>query len=88
MKEAIQIFRDILFRTFVISAVIALLMASVYYGGRDCWDNLIVNRWGLIDQASLNVVAVSFFLLIRFYLVFLLLAPALALHWTFKRLDR
>jgi len=36
---------------------------------------------------SLNVVAVSFFPLIRFYLVFLLLLPALALHWTFKCLD-
>jgi hypothetical protein len=88
MKETIQIFRNILFRTFLISVVFALLMASVYYGRRDCWDSLIVNRWGLIDQSSLNVVAVSFFSLIRFYLVFLLLSPALALHWTLKRLDR
>jgi hypothetical protein len=88
MKETIQIFRNILFRTFLISVVFALLMASVYYGRRDSWDSLIVNRWGLIDQSSLNVVAVSFFSLIRFYLVFLLLSPALALHWTLKRLDR
>jgi len=88
MKETIQIFRNILFRTFLISVVFALLMASVYYGRRDYWDNLIVNRWGLIDQSSLNVVAVSFFSLIRFYLVFLLLSPAFALHWTLKRLDR
>ncbi len=88
MKETIQIFRTILFRTFLISVVFALLMASVYYGRRDHWDSLIVNRWGLIDQSSLNVVAVSFFSLIRFYLVFLLLSPALALHWTLKRLDR
>ncbi len=88
MKETIQILRNILFRTFLISVVFALLMASVYYGRRDYWDSLIVNRWGLIDQSSLNVVAVSFFSLIRFYLVFLLLSPALALHWTLKRLDR
>jgi hypothetical protein len=88
MKETIQILRNILFRTFLISLVFALLMASVYYGRRDYWDSLIVNRWGLIDQPSLNVVAVSFFSLIRFYLVFLLLSPTLALHWTFKCLDR
>ena len=86
MHETIGIIRDILFRLFVISLIMGLLFAGVYYGGRGYWDRLIVDRLGLIDEKSLNVVVMEFFVLIRFYLVFILLAPALALHWTLKRL--
>jgi hypothetical protein len=46
----------------------------------------MVVRLALIDQNSLNAIVVGFFVLIRFYLVFILLAPALALHWTLKRI--
>ena len=86
MHETIRIIRDILFRLFLISLIMGLLFAGVYYGGRGYWDRLIVDRLGLIDEKSLNVVVIEFFVLIRFYLVFILLAPALALHWTLKRL--
>jgi hypothetical protein len=86
MHETIRIIRDILFRLFLISLIMGLLFAGVYYGGRGYWDRLIVDRLGLIDEKSLNVVVMEFFVLIRFYLVFILLAPALALHWTLKRL--
>ena len=86
MHETIGIIRDILFRLFVISLIMGLLFAGVYYGGRGYWDRLIVDRLRLIDEKSLNVVVMEFFVLIRFYLVFILLAPALALHWTLKRL--
>src|SRR5271165_2725007 len=74
MHETIRIIRDILFRLFLISLIMGY------------WDRLIVDRLGLIDEKSLNVVVMEFFVLIRFYLVFILLAPALALHWTLKRL--
>jgi len=86
MHETIQVIRDILFRLFLISLIMGLLFAGVYYGGRGYWDRLIVDRLGLIDEKSLNVVVMEFFVLIRFYLVFILLAPVLALHWTLKRL--
>ena len=86
MHETIRIILDILFRLFLISLIMGLLFAGVYYGGRGYWDRLIVDRLGLIDEKSLNVVVMEFFVLIRFYLVFILLAPALALHWTLKRL--
>ena len=86
MHETIRIIRDILFRLFLISLIMGLLFAGVYYGGRVYWDRLIVDHLGLIDEKSLNVVVMEFFVLIRFYLVFILLAPALALHWTLKRL--
>ncbi len=87
MHETIRLIRNVLFRTFLIGVIIGLLYVGVYYGGRGYWDRLIVDRWALVDQRSLNVLTVSFLTLIRFYLVFVLLAPALALHWTLKRLD-
>jgi hypothetical protein len=87
MHETVRLIRDILLRTFLISLIIALLIVGIYYGGRHYWDNIMVVRLALINQESLNVVVVGFFVLIRFYLIFILLAPALALHWTLKRLN-
>ena len=68
----------------VIMLLAALSLASA---PSSHWNTMIVDRWQLIDQPSLNLVITGFFMLIRFYLVFALLAPALALHWTLKRLD-
>ena len=87
MHETIRVIRDILFRLFLISLIMGLLFAGVYYGGRGYWNTLIVDRLGLIDEKSLNVVVMEFFVLIRFYLVFIVLAPVLALHWTLKRME-
>ena len=86
MYDTVRLIRDILLRTFLVSLIIALLFVGVYYGGRRYWDSLLVGRFALIDQGSLNAIVVGFFALIRFYLIFILLAPALALHWTLKRL--
>ena len=84
-KETLQTLRNILLRTLLVSVAFAVLMATVYYTGRSHWDRMIADHWQLIDQPSLNLVVVGFFTLVRFYLVFVLLAPALALHWTLKR---
>jgi len=88
MNETIRVVRDALFRTFLIGVIFGLLYVCVYFGWRGYWNNLVVVRWALIDQTSLGILTLSFFGLIRFYLVFILLAPALALHWTLKRLER
>ena len=87
MNETIRVIRDALFRTFLIGVIFGLAYVCIYFGWRDYWDNLVVIRWALIDQKSLGILTLSFFGLIRFYLVFILLAPALALHWTLKRLE-
>jgi len=72
----------------VISLAFAVLIAAIYYGGRSQWNKLMVDRCQRIDRPSLNLVITGFFMRIRFYRVFALLAPTLALHWTLKRLDR
>lgn len=86
MNETIRVIRDTLFRTFLIGLLFGLFYVCVYYGWRDFWDELVVVRWALIDQESLDVLTLSFLGIVRFYLVFILLAPAFALHWTLKRL--
>ena len=87
MYETVRLIRDILLRTLLLSLFFALLIAGVYYGLRNYVDSLLVGRLEIIDQRSLNAIVVGFFALIRFYLIFILLAPALALHWTLKRLN-
>lgn len=86
MYETVRLIRDILLRTLLISLFFALLFAGVYYGARSYVESLLVTRLEIIDQGSLNAIVVGFFALIRIYLIFILLAPALALHWTLKRL--
>jgi hypothetical protein len=88
MNESIRIIRDVLFRTFLIGVAFGLFYVCIYFGWRDYWDNLVVVRWALVDQKSLDILTLSFLGLIRFYLVFILLAPALALHWTLKQRER
>jgi hypothetical protein len=87
MHDVVRLIRDILFRTFLVSLGITLLIVGFYFAGRSHWDRLMVERLQLIDQNSLNVIVMSFLVSIRFYLLFILLAPALALHWTLKRLE-
>ena len=84
--ETVRLIRNTLFRAFLIGIIFALLYFGAYYGWRTYWDGLMVDRWGLIDEKSLHVLVIDFFGLIRFYLVFVLLIPALALHWTLMRL--
>jgi hypothetical protein len=88
MYETVRHIRDILLRTLLISLFFTLLIAGIYYGLRSYVDSLLVGRLEIIDQRSFNAIVVGFFALIRFYLIFILLAPALALHWTFKRLKQ
>lgn len=87
IHKTIRVIRDTLLRAFLIGLLFGLLYAGVYYGGRGYWDRLMVDRWRVVDEKSLHVLALSFLTLIRFYLVFVLLIPALALHWTLKRLE-
>jgi len=88
MHETVRIIRDVLLRTLLISFMITLIIFGIYFGGRSYWVSLIVGRLELIDQKSLDAIVIGFFALIRFYLIFILLAPTLALHWTFKRLKQ
>jgi hypothetical protein len=86
--ESLRICRNVLLRTFVIGLGVALLYGAATLIGWRTWSGLLVDRWHLVDAATARVIVVAWFAGIRFFLVFVLLVPALALHWTLKREER
>ena len=79
--DTLRLVRNVLLRCFAIGVVFAVLTLIAMLAAWPVWTDLAV-RWFHADQAQLGVVALQFFTAIRFYFLFVLLAPALALHWT------
>ena len=82
--EILRVLRNILFRCFVIGLVIALLLGLTMMGGWTTWMD-IAGRWFHTDSATLTPLVLKFFIEIRFFLLFIVLTPALAIHWTLKK---
>ena len=83
--ETIRILRDVLLRAFVIGVAFALLYGVVTLLGWQTWLSLVTVRWHLVDERTFGILLVTWFSVLRFFLVFVLLVPGLALHWTLKR---
>jgi hypothetical protein len=81
--ETLRLIRNIVLRCFAIGVVFALLMLIATLAAWPAWTGLAV-RWFHVDEAQLGNVVLAFFTAIRFYFLFILLAPALALHWTLR----
>ena len=81
--DTLRLIRNVLLRTFVIGAVAALLMLIAMLVAWPFWTGLAM-AWFRTDEAQLSALALRLFTEIRFYLVFVLLAPGLALHWTLR----
>lgn len=82
--ESLRLLRNILLRSVVIGMAFALFFAAVTFGAWDAWIGN-VTKWCHTDEAHIGSLILTFFTEIRFLLVFLLLTPALAIHWTIKR---
>ncbi|HEY9772263.1 MAG TPA: hypothetical protein V6C81_00480 [Planktothrix sp.] len=82
--EMLRITRNILLRTFVVGIGFVLLIAVATFG---CWDSVIgtVTKLAHTDQATLTPILLEFFSTARFFLLFIVLSPALAIHWTLKK---
>lgn len=81
--ESIRQIRNILFRTLVCTAVLTWLMQAVTFAFWDTWTGL-TSQLFRIGTDGLGETLLNFFLYVKFYAIFILLAPALALHWTLK----
>lgn len=82
--DTLRLIRNILFRIFVIGTVIALGLGLVTLTSWTTWMG-IASQWFHTDTATLTPIVLKFFMDIRFFLLFIVLAPALAVHWTLKR---
>jgi Na+-driven multidrug efflux pump len=86
--ELLKLIRNILLRAFVIG-----LGFAIFYGGATFlfWKPIIQltsDQLHIISHESFGLVVVSFLTEVRFFLIFCLLTPALALHWTIRKLAK
>lgn len=83
--ELLKMIRNILLRAFVIGLGFAIFYAVPTFLFWKSIIQLTSDQWHIISHESFGLVVVSFFTGIRFFLIFCLLTPALALHWTIRR---
>lgn len=81
--EKIVFFRNFLFRTLIIAVLFAIFLAVLTFALWDTWAPMTV-RIFRVEEKELGELILTFFLNVRLVLVFLILAPALALHWMAK----
>lgn len=81
--ETLRVARNLLSRCFLVGMGLALLIGGVLAAGWDAWMS-VASRWLGTSEAVLIPIVLNFLTAIRFFLFFVLLTPALALHWTYK----
>lgn len=82
--DSLRQLRNILFRCVVVALLFAVLLAAVIFGAWDSWIG-VATKLCHTDDAHISSAMLTLFTEIRFLVVFLLLTPALAIHWTIKR---
>ena len=81
--ETLRLIRNILLRCVVIGIAIAIVLGVATLAFWSFWIGL-ATTWLRTDEHYLSGVVIWFFTAVRFFLVFVLLTPALALHWTYR----
>jgi hypothetical protein len=82
--ETLRLTRNILLRCVLIGAVLAVLLQVITFGAMDTWTAMANDMYHL-DKGLIVASAINLFVFIKFFLLFVLLVPALALHWTLKK---
>lgn len=85
-KQNLKLIRDILFRIFVIGVLFAIFFFVMTASFWDFWTSMIYSKFQ-VSEKEFGGKVVDFFLYLRFYLVFIILVPAIALHWIIKTQD-
>ena len=79
-KQQVVFFRNLLFRVFAVGVIFALLYVILTFSFWNTWVSVFA-MWGMEEKEAAMMMVASFTLL-RIILVFLILVPAIALHWT------
>ena len=82
-KEKLILIRNFLFKIFIVGVLFALflfVMTVTFWG---TWSSFIYSKFQLTEK-ELGQLVVQQFINLRFYLVFVILVPAISLHWTIK----
>lgn len=81
--EKLKFWRSLLFRTAGVSYLLAAFSSLIAAASWTTWQNLVV-QWYHTTPEAIGSVILCYFTGIKFFIVYLLLAPAIGLHWTIK----
>lgn len=82
-KEILVFIRNFLFKMFIVGVIFAIFLFVMTWSLWDFWSSFIYSKF-LVTEKELGALIVNFFIWLRFYLIFLILVPVIALHWTIK----
>ena len=82
-KQKLILIRDFLFKTFIVSLVFAILLFVMTATFWDRWSSFLYMKFQ-VPKSTLGELVVDSFLHLRLYLVFVILTPAIAMHWLIK----
>jgi hypothetical protein len=82
--ESLRLARNILLRSAAICYAFLILTALIWLPFKDTWTGLTCS-WYNIPPEKVQKIVIDFFSVAKFYAIFVLLVPGLALHWTIKR---
>lgn len=81
--ETLRLLRDLCLKMAIVATVISLGSAVILFGMWDVWSKLCFSLYKL-DSAQLMLLCVYFYSAAKFFVIYMLLTPALALHWTMR----
>jgi hypothetical protein len=85
--EKLKLIRNILFRATLICLVMSWLLAAMTVMLWDTWSNMTAQLFHK-PVSDLGPMISNWFALIKFYILFVLLAPALAIQWEIRRQEK
>jgi hypothetical protein len=83
-REKLIFLRNLFLRAFVVGVVFALFYWLVTLALWNAYAPWVMEHFKL-DEKELGALTLNFFANVRIVIVFFFLVPALALHWTSKR---
>lgn len=81
--DSIRLARNILLRSAALCYAFLLLTALIWLPFADTWVG-ITSSWYHITPERVHSLVINFLSVAKFYGIFILLVPGLALHWTLK----
>jgi uncharacterized membrane protein YeiB len=81
--DTLRLIRNVLLRGFALGIVAAIVMFAAMEAGWPVWSGL-VTAWFHTDATAVNALTLQVFTEAKFFLIFAMLVPALALHWTIR----
>jgi hypothetical protein len=82
--ESLRLARNILLRSAVLCYAFLILSVLLWVPFSQTWTGL-TSSWYHIAPDRINTIVINFLTVAKFYAIFILLVPGLALHWTISK---